>query len=135
MTEYKSSIQHISYPSEKVFNKLSNLRNLESLTPIIGNQVSDFQCDENACSFKMDAFGTFGFEIVEKTPFQTIQIKSSNAPVDFSGLISIEQTGSDQCTLQITLLVDLPFFLKAMISSKLEEGIEKVVQIIGGLNY
>lgn len=135
MTEYKSSIQHISYPSEKVFNKLSNLSNLEFLTPIIGNQVSDFKCDEHTCTFKMEAFGVFGFEIVEKIPFQTIRIRSTNSPVDFTGLLTIEQSGSDQCTLQMSVVVDLPFFLKAMISSKLEQGVEKVVQIIGGLNY
>lgn len=135
MTEYTSNIQQIPFSAERVFSKLSNLNNLESVKPMIEGKVKDFTFDTDSCQFKVDAIGTIGIRIVDREPFKNIKLESVKSPIEFFGWIQLQEVAPDDTKLKLLFKAEIPFFLKAMISSKLKEGINKMAEMLAKLPY
>jgi hypothetical protein len=135
MTEYTSEIQQIPYSAERVFSKLSDLNNLESVKPLLEGKVKEFFFDADSCHFKVDPIGSLGIRVVEREPFKTIKLESIKSPVEFLGWIQLVEVGPDDTRLKLTFRADIPFFLKSMISNKLEEGINTMATMLAKLPY
>jgi hypothetical protein len=135
MTEYSSSVLRIPYSAERIFSKLSDLNNLETVKSLLEDKVKDFKYDKDSCSFKVEPLGTIGLRIIEREPFKTIKLESVHSPVEFNGWIQLVEEAPDETSMKLTIRVDLPIFLKAMISNKLEDGIDKVAEILANLPY
>lgn len=135
MTEYTSGIQQIPFSAERVFSKLSDLNNLGLVKPLIEGKVKDFTFDADSCQFKVDPVGIVGIRIAEREPFKTIKLESVKSPIEFLGWIQLQEVASDDTRLKLTFRADIPIFLKAMISTKLEEGINNVAEMLAKLPY
>lgn len=135
MTEYTSEIQQIPFSAERVFSKLSDLKNLESVKPLLEGKVKDFTFDSDSCHFKVDPVGSIGIRIEEREPFKTIKLSSIKSPVEFLGWIQLVEVAPENTRLKLTFRADIPFFLKSMISNKLEEGINTMAAMLAKLPY
>lgn len=135
MTDFTSSVQQIPFAVERVYAKLSDLSNLEALKPMLGDQVKDFICDKDSCSFKLEAFGSTGVQVLEREENKTVKIGSVQSPIEFFGWIQLVEASPEDTRLKLTVRVDLPFVLKAMLSGKIEEGIEKAAVALASMNY
>jgi len=135
MTEYTSDIQQIPFSAERVYSKLSDLNNLESVKSLLEGKVRDFTFDADSCQFKVDPIGTVGIQIVEREPFKTIKLKSVKSPIEFSGWIQLQEIAPEDTRLKLTFRADIPMFLKAMISGKLEKGIKSIAEMLAKLPY
>jgi hypothetical protein len=135
MTEYTSSIQQIPYAAERVFSKLSDLSNLENIKALLGDKVKDFRCDQDSCFFRVDPVGLVGVRVLERDANKTIKIQSVDSPVEFFGWVQLAESDPDSTDIRLTLRADLPIFLKAMLSGKIEDGLEKVVSVLARLAY
>lgn len=135
MTEYTSDIQQIKYSAERVFSKLSDFNNLESVKSLLEGKVRDFTFDADSCQFKVDPIGTVGVQIVEREPFKTIKLESVKSPVQFSGWIQLQEVAPEDTRLKLTFRADIPIFLRAMISGKLESGIKATAEMLAKLPY
>jgi len=135
MTEYTSDIQQIPYSAERIFSKLSDLNNLESVKPLIEGKVKNFTFDMDSCQFKVDPVGTVGIRIVEREPFKNIKLESVKSPVEFFGWIQLQEVAPEDTRLKLTFRADIPIFLKAMISGKLKEGINTIAEMLAKLPY
>lgn len=135
MTDFESSIQHIPYPAERIFAKLSDMSNLEALGSMLGGKVKEFTCDRDFCSFNVDPLGSVSIRISERDPFKRIKLVSEHSPVDFIGWIEMAEDTMDATRFKLTLRIDLPFFLEAMVSSKIKDGIEKAAHALAGISY
>lgn len=135
MTEYTSDIQQIPFSAERVFSKLSDLNNLESVKSLLEGKVREFTFDADSCQFKVDPIGTVGIRIIEREPFKTIKLESVKSPVEFSGWIQLQEVAAEDTRLKLTFRADIPFFLKAMISGKLESGIKDIAEMLAKLPY
>ncbi len=135
MTEYTSDIQQIPFSAERVFSKLSDLNNLESMKPLIEGKVKDFSFDADSCQFKVDPVGMVGIRIIERDPFKNIKLESVKSPVEFFGWIQLQEVAPEDTRLKLTFRANIPIFLKAMISNKLEEGINNMAEMLAKLPY
>jgi carbon monoxide dehydrogenase subunit G len=135
MTEFTSDIQQIPYTAERVFSKLSDLNNLESVKPMLEGKVKDFTYDTDSCQFKIDPVGTVGIRISTREPFKTIKLESVKSPIEFLGWIQLQEVAPEETKLKLTFRADIPFFLKSMISNKLEEGINSLAAMLATLPY
>lgn len=135
MTDFESSIQHIPFSPERVFTKLSDMENLDALGSMLGGKVKEFTFDKDSCSFNVAPIGTVGIRISERDPYKTIKLLSEHSPIDFIGWIEMAEDAPDATRIKLTLRVDLPFFLEAMVSSKIKDGIEKAVQALASIYY
>jgi hypothetical protein len=135
MTEYTSDIQQIPFSAERVYSKLSDLNNLESVKSLLEGKVRDFTFDADSCQFKVDPIGTVGIQLVEREPYKTIKLKSVKSPIEFSGWIQLQEIAPEDTRLKLTFRADIPMFLKAMISGKLEDGIRSIAEMLAKLPY
>jgi len=135
MTEFSSDIKQIPFSAERVFSKLSDLNNLESVRPLLEGKIKDFTFDSDSCQFKVDPVGKVGICIVEREPYKTIKLKSVKSPIEFLGWIQLQEVAPEDTRLKLTFKADIPFFLKSMISNKLEEGIDKLAAMLATLPY
>lgn len=135
MTEFTSDIQQIPYAAERVYAKLSDLSNLESVKPLLEGKVKDFTFDSDSCQFKVDPIGTVGIRIMERDPFKTIKVESVKSPVEFIGWIQLQEFAPNDTRLKLTFRANIPIFLKAMISGKLEAGINSMAEMLAKFPY
>ena len=135
MTEYTSDIQQIPFSAERVYSKLSDLNNLESVKSLLEGKVRDFTFDADSCQFRVDPIGTVGVRIMEREPFKSIKLESVKSPIEFLGWIQLQEVAPEDTRLKLTFRANIPIFLKAMISGKLEEGIKSIAQMLAKLPY
>ena len=135
MTEYTSDIQQIPFSVERVYSKLSDLNNLESVKSLLEGKVRDFTFDADSCQFKVDPIGTVGIRIKEREPFKNIKLESVKSPIEFMGWIQLQEVAPEDTRLKLTFRANIPIFLKAMISGKLEEGIKSIAEMLAKLPY
>ena len=135
MTEYTSDIKQIPFSAERVYSKLSDLNNLESVKSLLEGKVRDFTFDADSCQFKVDPIGTIGIRIKEREPFKNIKLESVKSPIEFMGWIQLQEVAPEETRLKLTFRANIPIFLKAMISGKLEEGIKSIAEMLAKLPY
>ncbi len=136
MTEFVSEIKTIPYDQENVYRVLSDLTNLERVKDRIPqDKVSDFKFDADSCSFSVNPVGNVKFSIIERDPCKTIKFAADNAPIEVFMWIQLKETGEMETKMKLTVKAQLNPFLKPMISKPLQEGIDKIADILANIPY
>ena len=147
--KYISEIKQINYPVHKVYNRLSDLRNVgKLLNPEKLSEVKDkipgepeinienFQATENECSFDIKLFGKVGLSIVEKEPNKTVKLMGSKSmPFDFYCWLQFLPESTESCKVRITLQAELNPMLKMMVNKPLEEGVNRIADALTRINF
>lgn len=142
MTTYQSSVKHIAAPAERIFNKLSDLKQLEPFVERLNEQVpddkvkiKDVMINDESVYVTMDPMGVIGVKIIEKEPFKTIKFESDKSPVQFNFWIQIVEKEPNDSKIRLTLKADIPFMIRMMIKDKVEQGIEMVAEALTKIEY
>ena len=136
MTEFISDVKKIPHSDSLVFKVLSDLSNLELLKDKIPeNKVSNFTCDTDSCSFSVDPVGNVRFVIIDREPNKTIKFKAEDVPFDINVWIQLVSKGENETFLKLTIKADLNVFIKSMVSKPIEEGLDKISEMIAELSY
>ena len=147
--KYVSKIKEINFPVDKVYKRLSDLRNLELLIKsdklngikdkIPGKpeiDIENFKATEDECSFEIKSFGSAGLIIVEKDSNKTVKLKGSKSlPFDFLCWLQFIPTGDKSCRIRITLHAELNPMIKMLVNKHLEEGINLIADALNRINY
>lgn len=142
MTTYQSSVKHIAAPAERVFNKLSNLRQLEPFVEKLKEQVPDDKVrikdvvvNDDSIYFCIEPMGTLGLKLIEKEPFKTLKFESDKSPIGFNFWIQLVEKEPGDTKIRLTLKADIPFMIKMMLKDKLEQGIEMAAEALTKIEY
>lgn len=142
MTTYQSSVKHIAAPAERIFNKLSDLKQLEPFVERLKEQVpddkvkiKDVMINDESVYVTMDPMGVIGVKIIEKEPFKTIKFESDKSPVQFNFWIQIVEKEPNDSKIRLTLKADIPFMIRMMIKDKVEQDIEMVAEALTKIEY
>ncbi len=138
MTEFVSEIKTIPYNQEDVYKILSDLSNLERIKdkiPQHDNKVEDFTFDTDSCSFSVNPVGNIKFSIIEREPCNTIKFTADKSPVDVSVWIQLKPFNESETKMRLTVKAELNPFLKPMISKPLQEGIDRIADILANISY
>ena len=74
MTKFESTVKVIPYSQERVYEKLSDLSNLEALKDRLPeDKVKDISFDSDTLSFSVDPVGQLTLKIVEREPSKCIK--------------------------------------------------------------
>ncbi len=144
LEKYISDIKTISYPQENVYNRLSNLKNLEQFfdpekikqvketipnTPDIN--IEEFRATEDECTFKISPLGTVGVRIIEREPCKTVKLEGNEAvPFKVNFWIQLHPIDEVSCKLRLTLHAELSPMIKMMVNKYLEEGVNKIADAL-----
>ena len=149
LEKYISEPKEIQFSQELVYDRLSNLKNLEQFVSgekieelrkqngaAAGLNIENFTATEDRCSFKVSPVGNVGIEIIEREPFKTIKFqgeKSVPFPVTF--WVQLVATGENACKIRLTLHAELNPMIKMMAGGYLEKGIEKLAEMLAKADY
>lgn len=148
-----SSVKNISAPVERVYATLSNLENLRPLIERAQNdeglrekmrqagqgnaleQLKDIEITADSIALPTPMFGTISMHIIEREEGKCIKFETQQSPVKANLWIQTLPVSSDQSKMKLTIDADIPFMLKAMVGSKLKDGVEKIADALAMINY
>lgn len=136
MTNFESPVRHIPFSEEKVYEKLSNLNNIEVIKDKLpADKVNDFKFDADRVSFNVSGIGDIELEIIERTPYKCIKFASTNSPITFNLWIQIVSISDNECKVRITAGLEVNIFMKSIVSKPVKEGLEKMVDMLSMIPY
>jgi hypothetical protein len=121
--------------SEIIYNFITDFRNFKNIIP--QDKVSDWQADEESCSFKLDPLGKMGMKIFEKEPHKLIKISSDPAvsQYNFTMWIQIKEAGPEDSRIKITIEPDISKMLIPMVKGPLKKFVDSLVDKMENFNY
>ncbi|MDR0799890.1 MAG: SRPBCC family protein [Dysgonamonadaceae bacterium] len=134
--EFVSPVRSIPYPQEKIYAVLSDLTNLEKVKDRIPvDKVQDFEFDKDSCSFSVNPVGKVRFSIVDREAPKTIKFAGEQLPVQVNLWIQLKEVQPDDTKLKLTVKADLNPFLKPMLSKPLQDGVNKMADVLAAIPY
>jgi hypothetical protein len=113
----ESKTVNVNTDQKALYSYISDLRNFNELLP--QERISNFQADENQCSFKIQGGYTIGLERAGGTPDSLLKLKSTAvAPFPFTLDISLNDQGVSTQASQV-INADVNPFIKMMIEKPL----------------
>ncbi len=130
MTTYQSKTTTIHRPQTEVYSKISDLKNLEQLREKLPAEYSaDLQCDTDYLKFKIPQIGNATLRVVERREDRVL-MRIEDIPFRADIAIIINAQTTSQTDMRLQLDADIPFFLKPIVSNRLEEGMDKIADIL-----
>ncbi len=139
MSKYESGIKQIPYPQGTVYEKLSNLENIETLKDNIPpdklNEIKDLSFDHDSVSVSISPVGSITMRVVEREEPKCIKFETTNSPVPITLWIQLLPVTDTTSKMRLTLKADVPFFLKPMIGNRLGEMVDQVAEALASIPY
>lgn len=152
MAKYESQIKQVPFSQSAVYAKLSDLTNLAVIkeriddpnvqAKIPGDKIEEVRNAVNQMEFTTDTvsapagpIGTIAVQIVDREPEKCVKFTSTNSPVSFKLWVQMLPTGDTSSKLKVTIDADLNFFMKQMVGSHLEKGVDKFADMLAMIPY
>ncbi len=136
MTKFESSVKIIPYSEVRVYTKLSDLNNLESVRERIPeDKVKDLSFDADTLRFTVPAIGQLSLRIAEREPDKCIKFETVDSPLFFNLWVQIVPVGETECKMKLTVGMEINPIMKGMIQKPLQEGLEKMAETLAAIPY
>lgn len=136
MTKFESAVKMVPAPQELVYEKLSNLNNLERIKDRLPeDKVKNLDFDAESLSIEVEPVGKITLQIVEKEPCKCIKFATTTSPLPFNLWIQMLPVTETECKIKLTIGMELNPFMKAMVQKPLQEGLEKMADALALINY
>lgn len=158
MTKFESSVKLIHYPQTTVFDKLSDLTNLSAIAEQAKNPefmqgiqqqanidddkmrqmtetLEQLEFTRDSVTIQGSPLGAVSLEIVERIDPKSIKFEVKNAPVAGNLWIQLLPTSPTECKMKCTIGADLNFFMKQIAKKPLQEGVEKLADMLAMIPY
>ncbi len=117
----------ISASAAEVFNFLAVPKNLEQLLPL--DKITDFQADEEGCSFKVQGGILIPLIITNTIPAERIDMNDGDkGPFPYTLSIHIKAEGSNSCSGYIEFEGEVNMFMKMMVQKPLTSLFENMTK-------
>lgn len=136
MTKFESGVKVIPASQEAVYEKLSDLNNLEKIKDRLPeDKVKNLSFDAESLSIDVNPVGKIVLQIVEKEPCKCIKFGTTTSPLPFNLWIQIVPTADNECKMKLTIGIEINPFMKAMVQKPLQEGLEKMADMLAIIPY
>lgn len=136
MSKFESSIKQIPYSQEQVYNRLSNLNNLEAIKDKVPqDKIQDLSFDADSIKMNISPVGNLELKIVEREPHKCIKFETIASPVPFTLWIQIVPATEQDSKLKLTVKVDINPVMRMMIEKPLKDGLEKMADMMAMIPY
>ena len=139
--QYESSIKYVPYSQERVYNKLSDLNNLESVRDRLDSmkdklegKLEDMTFDRDSMTVKVQGIN-LTLRIVEREPMKCVKFEGDKTPKPLNLWIQMLPVTDEQSKIKVTIRAEVNMFMKAMISKPLNEGVEKLAEMLSVIPY
>ncbi|MCI1683983.1 MAG: SRPBCC family protein [Bacteroides sp.] len=136
MTKFESAVKVISASQELVYEKLSDLNNLEKVKDRLpSDKVKNLSFDKENLTIEVPPVGKITLTIVEKEPCKCIKFATTSSPLPFNLWIQLLPVNETECKMKLTIGAELNPFMKGMVQKPLQEGLEKMADMLAMINY
>ena len=136
MSQYESSVKNIPYSQERVFGKLEDLNNLESVKDRIPqDKVKEFTFDRDTVTVDVPPVGKITLKIIEREAPKCIKFETVGSPMPANFWVQIIPDGEGASKMRVVAKAEINFMLRAMIEKPLKEGLEKIAEALSLIAY
>lgn len=139
--KFESSVKHIPASQERVYNKLSNLDNLQPIRERLAEvknqldgKIEDLTFDNDSLTIKVQGIN-LTLRIVGREPMKCIKFEGDKTPIPLNLWIQILPVTEEEAKIKVTIGADVNMFMKAMVSKPLQEGAEKLADMLTKIPY
>ena len=133
-------MKHVPYSQERVYNKLSDLNNLEGVRERLDmvkdkldGKLEDMSFDRDSITLKVQGI-SLTLRIIEREPLKCIKFEGDKSPIPLNLWIQILPVTQEEAKMKVTIRAEVNMFMKAMVSKPLQEG-EKLADMLAMLPY
>lgn len=135
MAKVESTIRQISAPQQRVYDKLSNLKNAEGLTDKIPqDKVHDLEFGEDSISVTTQ-LGRVSLSIVDREEPKMIKFATKESPLPFNFWVQILPVDEQTSKMKLTIDADINAFMFSMVKGQLQTAIEKLADVLQAIEY
>lgn len=141
MVQFESSVKHVPYSQERVYTKLADLNNLASVREKLdalkeqaGGKVEDLSFDQDSLTLKVQGI-SLTLRIIEREPMKCIKFEGDKTPIPLNVWIQILPVNEAEAKMKVTIRAEVNAFMKAMVSKPLQEGVEKLADMLAMIPY
>ena len=141
MAQFESNIKFVPYSQERVYGKLEDLNNLsgikermEQMREQLDDKIQDITFDRDTLTLTIQGINVT-LRIVEREPCKCIKFEGDKSPIPFNLWIQILPVASEQAKMKVTIRAEVNMFMKAMVSKPLQEGVEKLAEMLAMIPY
>lgn len=139
--QFESNVKHVPYSQERVYNKLSDLNNLEGVRERLDmvkdkldGKLEDMSFDRDSITLKVQGI-SLTLRIIEREPLKCIKFEGDKSPIPLNLWIQILPVTQEEAKVKVTIRAEVNMFMKAMVSKPLQEGVEKLADMLAMLPY
>jgi carbon monoxide dehydrogenase subunit G len=141
MVQFESNVKHVPYSQERVYGKLEDLNNLallkerlEQMREKLGDKIQDVTFDRDSLTLTVQGMNVT-LRIIEREPCKCIKFEGEKSPIPMNLWIQILPVSEDQAKMKVTVRAEVNMFMKAMVSKPLQEGVEKLADMLAMITY
>ena len=149
MTTFESTIRQIPYPQQSVYNKLSDLNNLQALKDRYeqmkdnmpeeqrrqAEKIQDLTFDSDSLAVNVPPVGNIRLRLVDRDEPKCIKFETEQSPIPFNFWIQMLPVTTTTSKMKLTIKAELNMFIKQMVKKPLTEGIEKIADVLQMIQY
>lgn len=142
MNQFESNVKQIPYSQQRVYDKLSDLSNLEQFTELLQQEqekakikIEDLAFDSDSISCSVSPVGKLELRIVEREEPKCVKFEATTSPIPLTLWIQILPVTDETSKMKLTLRTELNIFLKGMLQKPLKEGVEKLAEMLSQIPY
>ena len=141
MAQFESNIKYVPYSQERVYSKLEDLNNLagvkerlEQMREQIGDRIQDIAFDRDSLTLTVQGMNVT-LRIIEREPCKCIKFEGDHSPIPLNLWIQILPVAEEQAKMKVTIRAEVNMFMKGLISKPLQEGVEKLAEMLAMIPY
>ena len=135
MSKFESGIKHIPHPQTAVYNALSDLSNLDKVKDKLPeDKIKDLSFDSDSLTIGAP-MGSVSMRIIEREEPKCIKFATEKSTIAANLWIQIVPEGEEACKMKLTIKADINPFIKGMVSKPLQEGLEKIADVLAMIPY
>ena len=129
-SKFESSIRVVPYTQQTVYDSLSNLENLGKVKDRIPEDEA-----KDSISINVAPVGQIKLRVMEREAPTCIKFETEQSPMPFNFWIQLLPVTDVSCKMKLTIKADLNPFIKGMVKKPLQEGIEKIADVLQNIKY
>ena len=136
MNQIESKVVNIPYSQQRVYDMLSDLSHLEKVKDRIPeDKVKELKFDRDTVSINVAPVGDIAFKIVEREEPKCVKLEATTSPIPLTLWVQMLPTAEEASKMKLTLRTELNPFIKGMVQKPLQEGLEKMAEMLAAINY
>ena len=136
MSQYESSVKHIPYPQARVYAKLEDLNNLESIKDRVPqDKVKEFTYNRDEVTVNVPPLGNVTIRVVEREEPKCIKFEAVGSPLPINLWIQRIPDGDEAAKMRVVAKAEINFMLRSMVEKPLKDGIEKIAEALSLIQY